>query len=300
MANFGGILAGALGGLADVAGEQARRGMKEEADQRAADRSLSIQERLMASKQMMEQRADEFKQRQATMRAGQIDADAKGLLNSEREAEIKASYGMTAAEFDAKDDLLPEEKAIFERSDIDKARAGVTAAEKNGFLTEAKERRGILDSERRLSADEAKVALAEAQQQLQREIADARDARERDIAEQRHKQTIAAIAGKTEKGTSVVDAEGNIKVLSPAEINKGTYKPVGSVSQESRANDAKIKQVETELKRLQTEYQNSPNSKKSAIQVEMNKLTAKKRELQGMESTPAPNPNRKPLSAFGG
>ena len=300
MANFGGILAGAIGGLADVAGEQARRGMKEEADQRAADRSLSIQERLMASKQMMEQRADEYKQRQATMRAGQIDADAQGLLNSEREAEIKASYGMTAAEFDAKDDLLPEEKAAFERTGIDKSRARVTAAENRGYLAEAKEGRGILDSERRLSADEARVALAESQQQLQREIADARDARERDIAEQRHKQTIAAIAGKTEKGTSVVDAEGNIKVLSPAEINKGTYKPVGSVGQESRANDAKIKQVETELKRLQTEYQNSPNSKKPMIQVEMNKLTAKKRELQGMESTPAQNPNRKPLSAFGG
>ena len=183
MSNWGGILAGALGGAADVAGKQAQRGMQEEAEMRASDRAIANSERLLASKQMMEQRAEEFKQRQATMRAGQIDADAKGLLNSEREAEIKASYGMTAAEFDAKDDLLPEEIAAFERTGIDKARAGVTAAEKNGFLTEAKERRGILDSERRFASDENRANEATRKNDLLEQDLKARGDRADSLAE---------------------------------------------------------------------------------------------------------------------
>ena len=151
MANFGGILAGAMGGLADVAGEQARRGMKEEADQRAADRSLSIQERLMASKQMMEQRADEYKQRQATMRAGEIDTDAQGILTGQKVKGVQDMYGDPSL---TKDDLLPEELAMIDTNEVDGARARVTAAEKRGYLTEAKEGRAALDTERRFTSDE--------------------------------------------------------------------------------------------------------------------------------------------------
>lgn len=151
MSNWGGILAGALGGAADVAGKQAQRGMQEEAEMRASDRALANQERLMAARMMMEQRAKEWEQGQASRRAAEIDTDAQGILTGQKVKGVQDMYGDPSL---TKDDLLPEELAMIDTNEVDGARARVTAAEKRGYLTEAKEGRAALDTERRFTSDE--------------------------------------------------------------------------------------------------------------------------------------------------
>ncbi len=180
MSNWGGILAGALGGAADVAGKQAQRGMQEEAEMRASDRAIANSERLLASKQMMEQRADEYKQRQATMRAGEIDADAQGILTGQKVKGVQDMYGDPSL---TKDDLLPEELAMIDTNEVDGARAQVTAADKRGYLTEAKDRRAVLDTERRFASDENRANEATRKNDLLEQDLKARGDRADSLAE---------------------------------------------------------------------------------------------------------------------
>lgn len=148
-----GILAGALGGAADVAGEQARRGMKEEADQRAADRALSNQERLMASKMMMEQRAKEWDQGQAKLRAERIETKAQGLLAARPGGEPVIGYEGDSGDVGILRGAIPAEA-----TDADKWRARSEAAFSEGDFQGAAASRGVLDVERRFAADEKRAA----------------------------------------------------------------------------------------------------------------------------------------------
>jgi hypothetical protein len=291
MANWGQILAGGVSAAADSASGILGKQIQEDADKRAADRQLANQERLMATQEMMKQRAKEWDQNAAKSRAMEINAKADGILGAGT-SEPVVGYEGDSGDVGVAKGAIPGNA---EASDIDRVRARTRAAEELGYMTEAKEARGILDVERKLSADEARAAAQEAQQTLQRDLAAAKDKKDRDLAEQKHQQTLVAIQGKSEKGVQVVDRDGNIKVLSAGEINKGEYKPVSSLEGDRKTTQAEEARVQKNIAQKESQIPKLFGKEREQAMREL----AEMKRAAGI-AAPAPNPNRRPLSAFGG
>jgi len=290
---FGGAVQGAFQGM--VVGADADRQAQLEAAK--AEIETKRQKALM-------QFGAELQRNTAAEAATAIETGKKDLVDKATASKIKEIYNMTPDEFKefAKDDPAKWDEVAPSRTD--QLRMTADAARSKGFYSQAKEVTGEMDTERRFTADEAKNLRQEAMLKFQAEKEAAKNALEEKKAQQRHEQTLAAIASRENKPGREVGDDGTVYSVNGGKAVPVT-KPDGSPLRSSKNTDiAEEKMLADRIKTKEAQIAKifEPTARKAA-QSELAGMKADYQSRTGQSwagDTPAAaNPNRKPLSAFG-
>lgn len=233
----------AVGGAAQSAVAGVDRQLKDEADQRAANRELDLKTRLMAADEAMKNRIEDRKRAKAVDQGQAINTGATGLLNTAAAGNINASFGSQI------DPANPDSAATLaairanpaamkayglpEEDDLTKARARHAAAQNQGDLAAAsevdKDVRNLVGDKRNADKDKTdnrrldetqahnmemekrQSAMAQATLTYQNRMLEA--AKSRDEAQQKREETKATAEMRQATGKALDGANAVIKSL---------------------------------------------------------------------------------------
>lgn len=257
MADWGNAVGQGLAAAANSGVDTLDRQMKEEADNRAANRDLDIKVRLAAATQQLQYQADDRKRALAVQQGKAINEGATGLLNSNVATRINSTLGSTI------DPTNPDSKATIEAirnnpdaakaygvepdSDLVKAKARADSARNIGDLSAAAEEdknvRNLVTDQRNVKTDERENKRLDNLQDFQK----AQTERQQTLAE----ATLAyqnRMAGIQERIATSTDMRANSAESRAQE----------QVVREQRlATSTALKSVQDDINKLQT-VANSP------------------------------------------
>jgi hypothetical protein len=140
--------------------------------------------------------------------------------------------------------------------------------------------------------EDIKTSRHQADIELRERIANARDERERELAEKRHQQTLAAVSARENKSRGIYDttADGEkvyIEGTTAKRVSFDDGKPVKTLKNMTESDKMELRSIDTEISTL---TKNAPISAKErpAHEAKIQALQRRKAELTGRSSAMSP------------